>query len=147
MFQTHVSSVSSVFFCMLQVLHLNVSKVDRGVVHEMRVGSGRGCEQSPRTVWRRGLAAGAGTRKSDVVGALAHSLRGHRPMLAPRVGHPGSSKSVLSYELENIKLRKIVAKLCPTYSWRRLMVSWRQTWLGYRTSISANTYLPYYVCI
>ena len=28
-FQKHVSSVSSVFFCMLQVLFLNVSKVDR----------------------------------------------------------------------------------------------------------------------
>ena len=32
-FQMHVSSVSSVFFCMLQVLHLNVSKVDRDVAH------------------------------------------------------------------------------------------------------------------
>jgi hypothetical protein len=28
-FQTLVSSVSSVFFCMLQLLHLDVSKVDR----------------------------------------------------------------------------------------------------------------------
>ena len=32
-FQTHVSSVSSVFFCMLQVLHLDVSKVDQDVGH------------------------------------------------------------------------------------------------------------------
>jgi hypothetical protein len=32
-FQTHVSSVSSVFFYMLQVLHLDVSKVDRYVAH------------------------------------------------------------------------------------------------------------------
>ena len=32
-FQTHVSSVSSVFFCMLQVLHLDVLKVDRDVAH------------------------------------------------------------------------------------------------------------------
>jgi hypothetical protein len=32
-FQTYVSSVSSVFFCMLQVLHLDVSKVDRDVAH------------------------------------------------------------------------------------------------------------------
>ena len=31
-FQTYVASVSSVFFCMLQVLHLDVSKVDR-VLH------------------------------------------------------------------------------------------------------------------
>jgi hypothetical protein len=30
--QTHVSSVSSVVFCMLQLLHLYVSKVDR-VLH------------------------------------------------------------------------------------------------------------------
>jgi hypothetical protein len=31
--QTHISSVLSVFFCMLQVLHLNVSKVDRDIAH------------------------------------------------------------------------------------------------------------------
>jgi hypothetical protein len=31
-FHKHVSSVSSVFFCMLQVLHLDVSKVDRASV-------------------------------------------------------------------------------------------------------------------
>ena len=92
-FQTHVSSVSSVFFCMLQVLHLNVSKVDRGVVHEMRVGRERGCEQSPRAVWRRGLAAGAGTRKFDAVGALARSLRGHRRTLASWIGCPDARKS------------------------------------------------------
>ena len=30
-FQAHVSRVSSVFFCMLQVLHLDVSKVDQDV--------------------------------------------------------------------------------------------------------------------
>ena len=29
----HVSIVSSVFFCMLRVLHLDVSKVDRDVTH------------------------------------------------------------------------------------------------------------------
>ena len=99
-FQTHVSSVSSVFFCMLQVLHLNVSKVDRGVVHEMRVGRERGCEQSPRAVWRRGLVAGAGTRKFDAVGALARSLHGHRPTLAPRIRHPGASNSVENKQME-----------------------------------------------
>jgi hypothetical protein len=27
-FQTHVSSVSSVFFCMLQMFHLDIPKVD-----------------------------------------------------------------------------------------------------------------------
>jgi hypothetical protein len=32
-FQTYVLSVSSVFFYMLQVLHLDVSKVDRDVAH------------------------------------------------------------------------------------------------------------------
>ena len=34
-FQTHISSVSSYFFCMLQLLHVDVSKV-------YHVGSGRG---------------------------------------------------------------------------------------------------------
>jgi hypothetical protein len=38
-FQTLVSSVSSVFFCMLQLLHLDISKVDWFVAHGMRVGS------------------------------------------------------------------------------------------------------------
>ena len=32
-FQKRVSSVSSVFFCMLQVLQLDVLKVDRDVAH------------------------------------------------------------------------------------------------------------------
>jgi hypothetical protein len=36
LFQTHVLSVSSVFRCMLQVLHLDVSKVDRDVAHVAR---------------------------------------------------------------------------------------------------------------
>ena len=35
-FQTHVSSVSSVFRCLLQIFHLNVSKVDR-VLHMLHV--------------------------------------------------------------------------------------------------------------
>ena len=30
-FQTHASSVSSIFFCMLQVLHMDVSKVDQDI--------------------------------------------------------------------------------------------------------------------
>jgi len=32
-FQTYVLSVSSVFFCILQVLHLDVLKVDRNVAY------------------------------------------------------------------------------------------------------------------
>jgi hypothetical protein len=42
-FQTHISSILSVF-CILQVLHLNVSNV----AHRIRTGSWRGCERSPR---------------------------------------------------------------------------------------------------
>jgi hypothetical protein len=38
-FQIHVSCVSSVFFYMLQVLHLDVSKVDR----MLHVGCKGGC--------------------------------------------------------------------------------------------------------
>ena len=34
---TYVASVSFVFFCMLQVLHLDVSKVDRDVGHVVMV--------------------------------------------------------------------------------------------------------------
>jgi hypothetical protein len=41
-------------------------------------------ERSPRAVWRHGPAARA----------LACSLRGHRPTLAPRIGRPGISKSI-----------------------------------------------------
>jgi hypothetical protein len=42
-FQTLVSSVLFVFFYMLQLLYLNVSKVDRFVAHGMRVGSDWRC--------------------------------------------------------------------------------------------------------
>jgi hypothetical protein len=45
-FQTYISSVSSIFGRMLQVLHLDVSKVDLGVGHEMCLGSARGRERS-----------------------------------------------------------------------------------------------------
>jgi hypothetical protein len=38
---------------MLQVLHLDISKVDRGIAHEMHVGSGRGAS-GPCTSTRRG---------------------------------------------------------------------------------------------
>jgi hypothetical protein len=37
-------------FLYVEVLHLNVSKVDRGVTHGMRVGSGRGASDSPRVL-------------------------------------------------------------------------------------------------
>jgi hypothetical protein len=40
-FQTLVSSVSSIFFCMLQLLYLDVLKVDR--ILRMAVGSGWRC--------------------------------------------------------------------------------------------------------
>jgi hypothetical protein len=39
-FQTLLSSVSSVFFYMLQLLYLDVSKVDHGVAHGMHMESG-----------------------------------------------------------------------------------------------------------
>ena len=81
-----------VFHLSLQVLYLNISKVDRGVAYVMRVGSGRGHERSPCAVGQHGSAAGAVARKSDSVGALAHSLREHRPMLASRIGRPNVSK-------------------------------------------------------
>jgi hypothetical protein len=75
------------------VLHLNVSKVDRGVAHRMRVGSERGCKAVParslvaRTTFGAVQACyWALARKSNVAGALARSLRGHRPTLAPRIG-------------------------------------------------------------
>jgi hypothetical protein len=43
-----VLSVSSVFFCMLQLLLLDVLKVDRDVAHGMRVESGRWHRRRPR---------------------------------------------------------------------------------------------------
>jgi len=46
-FQTHVSSVSTIFFCMLQVLHPDVSKVDR-VLHMVCRGKREGRERAPR---------------------------------------------------------------------------------------------------
>jgi hypothetical protein len=46
-FQKHISSVLSVFRRMLQMLHIDVLKVDQVLYMETRVGSGRGYEQSP----------------------------------------------------------------------------------------------------
>jgi len=45
-FQTHVSKFSSIFCCMLQVLHLDVSKVDR-VLHMGCRGKREGRERAP----------------------------------------------------------------------------------------------------
>jgi hypothetical protein len=48
-FQTHVLSISSIFFCMLQVLLLDVSKEDR-VLHMEYVWEARGGMSGPRAV-------------------------------------------------------------------------------------------------
>ena len=45
-FSSVFASVLSVFFCILQVLHLNVLKID--LAHGIRVESWRGHERSPR---------------------------------------------------------------------------------------------------
>jgi hypothetical protein len=76
MFQTHILSVSSVFFCTLQVLHLDVSKVNQYYIWDA-CGKREG---APRAVWRcegrpgwHGPATGALARKSDMLGrSLAH---------------------------------------------------------------------------
>ena len=89
-FQMLASNVLSVFFCILQLLNLYVSKVHQGVAHGMRVGSG----------WRRGRrlgrcepAARALARKPDALGRSFARCAGTVRTLAPRIGHPGASKS------------------------------------------------------
>jgi hypothetical protein len=59
-FQIHVSSVSSVFFCMLQVLHLDVFKSRSGVAHGMHVESKRGGERSPHGRVAQVMSGGMG---------------------------------------------------------------------------------------
>jgi hypothetical protein len=84
------------FICLILYVASIVSecfKVDWGVAHGMRLGSERGRERSPCVVGQHGPAAGALARKSDSIGALARSLREHRPMLASRIGRPDASKS------------------------------------------------------
>jgi Zn-dependent protease len=63
-FQTLVSSISSVFFCMLQLLHLNVSKVDQ-VLHM-------------RCAWK--TVDGADDVWDDAGALLVHSWRAQRTM-------------------------------------------------------------------
>jgi hypothetical protein len=95
-FQMHVSNISFVFFCMLQVLHLDISKVDQVL---MRVGSRRGHERSLHAVWQRGRHPGQRERRSrrrgPVAWALARSLCGHHPTLMLRIRRPGASKSAI----------------------------------------------------
>jgi hypothetical protein len=54
-FQTLVSNVSSVFFCMLQLLHVNVSKVDR-VLH---IGCMREVAGGTSDLWAVWVMSGA----------------------------------------------------------------------------------------
>jgi hypothetical protein len=79
-FQTHVSSVLSVFFCMLQVLYLNVLKVD-WLLHM-------------RYVWEAGKGASSPHAMSGGASDIARSLHGHCSTLAARIRRPGASKSV-----------------------------------------------------
>jgi hypothetical protein len=75
-FQTFVSSVSSVFFCMMQLLHIDVSKVER-VLHMGYVWEAAGDMTTFGAAWamsrRRRPAARALACGSDVL-VLAHSL-------------------------------------------------------------------------
>jgi hypothetical protein len=54
-FQTHVSSVSPVFFCMLQLLHLDIFINRSGVAHGMhlawKVAGGVGDARAARAHW------------------------------------------------------------------------------------------------
>jgi hypothetical protein len=78
---------------MLQVLHLNVSKVDRGIAHGMHACKEGGGVSSPPS---RGLVAWttSGAQRGPVAGALARLLRGHRLMLPSRIGRPSTSKEL-----------------------------------------------------
>jgi hypothetical protein len=72
----HVSSVSSVFFCMLQVLYLDISKLDR-VLHMRCAWEAEGGASSPRAghVWTALTPAWTGVtlvRSSGVRAAQAH---------------------------------------------------------------------------
>ena len=73
MFETLVLSISFVFFCILQLLHLDVSKTDRDVAYGMHVGNG---QQLRRRLGWRGPTAGA----------LARSLCEQRLDASARIG-------------------------------------------------------------
>jgi hypothetical protein len=115
-FQTYVSSVSSVFFCILQLLYMNVSKVDQ-MLH-------MGC------MWE--AAGGAGplldarsqARRTRV---LARSLNGYRPILASWIECLDASKSVFLV---------LVCTLLPTNK-PYLLPQLHQSWTSIRTSFSA----------
>jgi hypothetical protein len=70
----HVSSVLSVFFCMLQALIVDVSKIDWMFIYGMRVGI------------ERGVSSPARTRAAGPCGARNTGAAGRRPSDAgPRV--------------------------------------------------------------
>jgi hypothetical protein len=88
--------LSSFIRGMLQVLYLNVSRVDRTVANGMRKGSGRRCEPVPRA-WSGSASdiwGGAGPLPGPLLispmqlGTLASLLCGHRPTLTSRIGRP-----------------------------------------------------------
>jgi hypothetical protein len=77
-FQIHVSSVSSVFFCILQLLHMDVSKLDRvlhkGCAWEAAGGMGDIRDDTCDVGGWRGPAVGALAHKPDALGcSLARS--------------------------------------------------------------------------
>jgi hypothetical protein len=68
MFQKHVSNVLFVFFCMLQLLYLYVSKTNWVFAHGMCM----------RSDWWHGPTVGALASKPDA-GVFARSLSRYRP--------------------------------------------------------------------
>jgi hypothetical protein len=79
-FKTFVSSVSPIFFCMLKLLHLDVSKVNQVFAHGMHVRSGWRRGWRPR---RCGPAAGALSREPDALGRSLTHCMGTIRTLAP----------------------------------------------------------------
>ena len=83
---------------MLQVLHLDVSKVDQGVTHVIRVGSGRGREQFPRGPRSSDVDPSVGaSRSSEVRGMRAHVWTRKtkvKPIAAAGVRTSGASSAV-----------------------------------------------------
>jgi hypothetical protein len=88
-------------FLYVEVLHLNVSKVDRSITHGMRVTSGRGRERSPARVGVGDVQGGVGPllgcslTSLTLLELLACLLHGHHLMLALQIGRPDVSKSDL----------------------------------------------------
>jgi hypothetical protein len=111
---------SFVFFCMLQVLHLNVLKVDCGVAYRMRVESRRGCERFAARRLAGWATSGALARSLTLLEALACLPRGHRPMLAPRIGRTGASKSAMTCSL----MTSFLLHLAHTNTWAARLTPW-----------------------